>query len=203
MIKNTIKIILASASPRRLTLLHDIGLKVTSRVSSVEDDFPALSVRIQGKPDARAVFLARMKADDVGQREKGRALIIAADTIVVLGSRIIGKPSGGKDAEKILGLLSGKTHRVITGVCILKIPEHSRVTFSVTTEVTMLGMSERDIRWYVRTGEPMDKAGAYGIQGIGGVFVKKIQGSYTNVVGLPLPELIGALKKLNAIEMVG
>ena len=203
MIKNTIRIILASASSRRLTLLRDIGLKFTSRVSSIEENMPPLSARMQGKPDARAVFLAGMKADDVARGEKGNALIIAADTIVVMGTRIIGKPKDRQDAEKILRLLSGKTHKVITGVCILKIREQVRVKFSVTTEVTMLGMSDRDIRWYVRTGEPMDKAGAYGIQGMGGIFVQKIKGSYTNVVGLPLPELIGALKKLNAIEMVG
>ncbi len=201
MIKNTIKIILASASSRRMTMLQGIGLKFTSRESLVEETMQPLSTRVHGQPGAHAVSIARMKADDVGRREKGRALIIAADTIVVMGNRIIGKPSGRKDAEKILRLLSGKTHRVITGVCILKIPEHSRVTFSVTTEVTMLRMPDRDIRWYIKTGEPMDKAGAYGIQGIGGVFIKKIQGSYTNVVGLPLPELIEALKRLKAIEI--
>ena len=181
--------------------MKGIGLQFTSRESRIEEELQPLSTPVHGQPGALAISIACMKADDVGQRVKGRALIIAADTIVVLGNRIIGKPSGRKDAEKILGLLSGKTHRVITGVCILKIPEHSRVTFSVTTEVTMLRMSDRDIRWYIKTGEPLDKAGAYGIQGIGGVFVKKIQGSYTNVVGLPLPELLMALKKIGAIEI--
>lgn len=184
-------------------MLREIGLTFTPRVSSVEKTMPQLPAGVHGRPGTHAVDLACMKADDVGQREKGSALIIAADTIVVLGNRIIGKPSDRKDAEKILRLLSGKTHRVVTGVCLLRIPGHQRLKFSVTTEVTMLRMSEGDIRWYVRTGEPMDKAGAYGIQGIGGIFVQKIKGSYTNVVGLPLPELLMALKKLEAVEMVG
>jgi septum formation protein len=202
MIKNNIKIILASASSRRTAMLKGIGLPFTSRESRIEEELQPL-VPAHEQAGALAIAIACMKADDVGQREKRRALIIAADTIVVMGKKVIGKPSDRGEAGKILRLLSGKTHKVITGVCILKMPERISLKFSVTTDVTMVKMTDRDIRWYIKTGEPMDKAGAYGIQGIGGLFVKKINGSYTNVVGLPLPELLMALKKLKAIEMVG
>ncbi len=201
MIKNNIKIILASASSRRMAMLKDIGLRFISRESLIEDKMQTLPIQINRQAGSLAIEIARMKADDVGKRENGRALIIAADTIVVMGNRIIGKPSSKKDAEKILRFLNGKTHKVITGVYLVKMPECVSLHFSVATEVTMLKMSDRDIRWYIGTGEPMDKAGAYGIQGIGGMFVQKIKGSYTNVVGLPLPELILALKKLKAIEI--
>lgn len=184
-------------------MLQGIGLHFTSKESRIEEELQPLVAVVHEQPGALAISIACMKADDVGQREKGRALIIAADTIVLMGKKIIGKPTNKKEAEKILRLLSGKTHKVITGVCILKMPERIPFKFSVLTDVTMVRMQDKDIRWYIKTGEPMDKAGAYGIQGIGGLFVKKINGSYTNVVGLPLPELLMALKKLNAIEMVG
>ncbi len=201
MIKNNIKIILASASSRRTAMLKGIGLPFTSRESRIEEELQPLSIPAHRQTGAPAIAIACLKANDVGKREKGRALIIAADTIVVMGKKVIGKPANREDAENILRLLSGKTHKVVTGVCILKMPGHVSFKFSVTTDVTMAKMTDRDIRWYLNTGEPMDKAGAYGIQGIGGIFVEKIRGSYTNVVGLPLPELLVALKKLRAIEI--
>ncbi len=202
MIKNNTRIILASASPRRRALLESIGFKCTAASASVvEDGMSPLSMLGHQKPAGIAVAIACRKADAVSRRIKGHAVLIAADTIVVMDKRIIGKPSGKKHAEEILRLLSGKTHKVITGVCLLKVPERISRRFSVATDVTMLKMTGRDIQWYISTGEPMDKAGAYGIQGLGGLFVKKINGSYTNVVGLPLTELFDGLRRLGAITL--
>ncbi len=201
MIKTRTHIILASTSARRREMLHFLGLRFTSKASGVEEKLGPLVHRLHDKPAEHAVSLATMKADDVARGRRRPCLVVAADTIVVMGNRIIGKPSGPRDAERILGLLSGKAHTVITGVCMVKLPEQVSLAFSVSTEVTMARLTAHDIRWYVRTGEPMDKAGAYGIQGLGGIFIKRINGSYTNVVGLPLPEVIAALKKLGAIEL--
>ncbi len=201
MIKTNIQIILASTSARRKALLKSLGLRFTSKASGAEEKLGPPVHLLRGRPAGHAVSLARMKADDVADGERNPCCIIAADTIVVMGKRIIGKPSDTHDAEKILKLLSGKTHKVITGVCLLKLPEQVSFAFSVTTDVTMDRLTDSDIRWYVRTGEPMDKAGAYGIQGLGGIFIRRIRGSYTNVVGLPLPEVIAALKKLKAVGL--
>jgi septum formation protein len=202
MIKNKIKIILASSSLRRKELLKAIGLKYSSVKSTIEDqEKPILNYK-NLPPYKVAITLAHMKANDVSKKIKDKAVIIAADTIVVIKNRIIGKPSSKEDAAKMLKLLSGKTHRVITGLCVLKVPEYRESTFYVETTVTMAKMTARDIEWYVKTGEPLDKAGAYGIQGLGGLFIKKISGSYTNVVGLPVPELIATLRKLGVIELV-
>ncbi len=154
------------------------------------------SGRGQKRPSELAVSLACAKARDVGLRTRGDRIIIAADTIVVMGSTVIGKPGNKQDAGRILKLLSGKTHKVITGVCMLELPGGASRSFPVTTMVSMINMTNADIRWYIGTGEPMDKAGAYGIQGLGGQFVRKISGSYTNVVGLPIAEVIEGLRKL-------
>jgi nucleoside triphosphate pyrophosphatase len=166
--------------------------------SSLDEDRHASMHRYK-RPAALAIALASGKAEDVGRRIQGSNVIIAADTIVVMGDKVIGKPEDEKHAGRILRLLSGKTHRVITGVCLLKMPDRISHRFSVATDITMLRMTDRDIQWYINTGEPMDKAGAYGIQGVGGLFVRKINGSYTNVVGLPLTELFDGLKKLGVV----
>lgn len=192
------KIILASASPRRRALLENMGIKFTVFRSSLDED-RHMFVHRNKKPAALAIALAYSKAEDVSRRINGNGVIIAADTVVVMDDKVIGKPKDEKHAGRILRLLSGKTHKVITGVCLLKVPDLISHSFSVATNVTMLDMTDSDIQWYVGTGEPMDKAGAYGIQGLGGLFVKKINGSYTNVVGLPLTELLGGLKKLGAV----
>ncbi len=201
MIKLNTKIILASGSPRRKALLKNIGLKFTTVKSPNVNEQLRSSIFEHKKSSDIAILIAYGKADSVSRNVKGNTIIIAADTIVVMNDRIIGKPSDKKDAHRILKLLSKKTHKVITGVCLLKMPEHRAHNFYVCTNVTMLDMTDKDIQWYIGTEEPMDKAGAYGIQGLGGLFVKKIEGSYTNVVGLPLSELVLNLKALEAIDL--
>ncbi|MCL4557117.1 MAG: Maf family protein [Deltaproteobacteria bacterium] len=194
------KIILASASPRRRALLRSAGVRFTVSGSRLDED-RYTSLHGQREPSELAVSLACAKARDAGLRTRGDRVIVAADTVVVMGDKVIGKPRDKRHARRILRLLSGKTHTVITGVCLLEMPEGTSHSFSVATNVTMLPMTDADIRWYIGTGEPMDKAGAYGIQGLGGLFVGKISGSYTNVVGLPLAELFEALRGLGAIEI--
>ncbi|MGC8900226.1 MAG: Maf family protein [bacterium] len=201
MIKNKTKIILASTSPRRKAMLKAIGLNFITMKPATEEEKYILPSLHKYLPSEIAITLAREKAHDVEKRLNGQFTVISADTIVTLDGRIIGKPSNKKDAARILKLLRGRTHHVITGVCVLKHPEQKEIAFSVTTDVTMLKITDREIESYVKTGEPMDKAGAYGIQGLGGIFIKSINGSYTNVVGLPLTELITALKRLKVIEI--
>lgn len=201
MIKNNRKIILASTSPRRKAILRAIGLDFISMKPTIEEDKYISSFLHNTKPIQIAINLSKEKAYDIMKRLKDRCIIISADTIVTLDNKIIGKPSDKEHAIKILKLLSGKTHKVITGVCVLSLPEQKATVFSVRTDVSMLKMSDKEIQWYVKTGEPMDKAGAYGIQGLGSIFIKRINGSYTNVVGLPLTELIITLKRLKVIKM--
>ena len=147
---------------------------------------------MRGEDPARAARrLARTKASEVHARRPG-SLVLAADTVVAVGDRILGKPKSPAEAEEMLALLSGRSHRVITGVCLLG-PDRDE-TFHVSTEVVFRALSAEEIRAYVASGEPMDKAGAYAIQGGAAGFVREIHGSYTNVVGLPLAECIERLR---------
>ncbi len=193
---NLTDIILASASPRREALLKGMGLKFRVIAPAIEDEPGFKHILNSKKPYQYAIKIAKIKAQSIGSWIKDDAIIISADTIVVMQNRIIGKPKNKNDAKRILRLLNGKTHSVITGVCILKTPQMHLRCFHVSTKVKMSKLTDKEIGWYVKTREPMDKAGAYGIQGIGGLFVEKINGSYTNVVGFPTAELLKALKKL-------
>lgn len=148
---------------------------------------------IPGEDPARAAErLARVKADEVFAR-RPHALVLAADTVVAIGDRILGKPQDPAEAVAMLALLSGRSHRVITGVCLLG-PRREEV-FHASTEVIFRRLGPEEIRAYVDSGEPMDKAGAYAIQGGAAGFVREIHGSYTNVVGLPLAECIERLRE--------
>lgn len=150
-------------------------------------------------PEAFCRNLAYLKARDVGSREDV-SWILGADTIVVIGSRVLGKPVNRTDAQRMLSLLSGKEHQVITGFCILNpagVIAHSE---SVTTTVRFKPLSEEEIAGYIRTGEPFGKAGAYAIQGVGAFMVESISGSYTNVVGLPMCALVKALVQCGALK---
>ncbi len=185
-------IILASSSPRRKTLLEQLGLPFTVCVSDIEEDlhqaFP---------PGKLAETLALQKAQTVAASLDAEALVIGADTIVVDDSGILGKPDDEADAFRMLSCLSGQTHRVITGVAVLSTgsPERSLVRHE-TTQVTFAPLSAHDIQWYIHTGEPLDKAGAYAIQGKGMAFVERIQGCYNNVVGLPVFCLLRMLEEI-------
>lgn len=176
------KIILASASPRRRELLSLAAIEYEVVVSDCEEFLPE-----DITPADAVLSLAQQKADDVLKKCSG-CMVIAADTVVALGNSILGKPKDEQDAFEMLSALSGKTHTVYTGVCI-KTAEKTDV-FYVATEVEFYDLSEKEIKDYIATKEPMDKAGSYGIQGKGSVLVKGIRGDYFNVVGLPLAETV-------------
>ncbi len=185
-------LILASASPRRKRLLAQARLPFKTVVSQIHE------VAV-GQPAELCLRLAREKAMAVFSQTEP-SWILGADTIVVLGDGILGKPIDKADALGMLALLSGRTHRVMTGFCILApsgIPAHLE---TVSTTVTVKELDEIEMGAYVDTGEPFGKAGGYAIQGVGSFMVESISGSYTNVVGLPLCAVIKALIKAGALE---
>lgn len=186
------KVILASNSPRRKLLLGGLDLDFEVRViDDIDESYP------EGlEPKSIAEYIAKKKADAYKQTMNADELIITADTIVVLGNKILGKPADEKEAKKMLGRLSGKTHQVITGVCMLT--TESEKVFSVTTDVTFRKLFTQEITHYVKNFRPFDKAGAYGIQEwIGHVGVTSIKGSYFNVMGLPVQRIYKELKNMN------
>jgi septum formation protein len=172
------KIILASNSPRRKELLEQANIEFEVIGADVEE------VTTKTKPDEVVMELSQLKANAVAALNPGR-VILAADTVVAFADVILGKPKDEEDAFKMLDALSGMTHQVYTGVTLIE-ADGSVHTFAECTDVTMYENSKELIEAYIATGEPMDKAGAYGIQGKGAVLVKEIKGDYNNVVGLPL-----------------
>ena len=186
------RIILASQSPRRRELLTQIGLKFEVIPSTVEE------VITSANPVEVVQELAQQKARDVAEvagREmaKDSLLVIGADTIVVYEGKILGKPEDKEDAVRMLTMLQGKEHSVYTGVALLS--GEQEIVFAEETRVQMCPMTPEEILWYVNTGEPMDKAGAYGILGLCARFIRQIQGDYNNVVGLPVGRIYQELKK--------
>ena len=184
------KIILASTSPRRKELLESIGLKFEIQPSDYEED-----MTLKMPPKKLAEFLSLNKARSVAQ-ENNDAIVIGADTIVVLGKQVLGKPHTEKEAKKMLKMISGKVHSVITGVTVIDTSKNIMITKSVETKVWIKKLSPKEIESYVASKEPLDKAGAYAIQGLGSLIVKKIEGDYSNVVGLPLFALREELEKI-------
>lgn len=178
-------LLLASASPRRRELLGGLGLSFEVVAPAVEE-----AVRPAEEPRRYVERLAGEKARAVASRHPG-CLALAADTTVVLEGEILGKPADELDAARMLRSLSGRWHMVLTGVALAGPAEGSCV---VETRVCFRALTEEQIAWYIRTGEPMDKAGSYAIQGRGGAFVEAIEGSASNVVGLPLAETIALLE---------
>jgi septum formation protein len=190
-----VKFILASASPRRRELLASIGLDFDVIPSSIPE------VRGAGEsPEEYVARLSREKAAAVGARHADR-WIIAADTTVLLGEELLEKPAGEADARRMLATIAGKTHVVYTGVTLQNAAAGHHDTRVAESEVRMLPLTEREIAWYVATGEPLDKAGAYAVQGIGAMFIDSVHGSYSNVVGLPLALLYQMLKRAG-IELI-
>jgi septum formation protein len=183
------KIVLASASPRRRELLALTGLTFTIESSDYEE------ILVPGiAPHLLARRLSSEKAKAVSKKYSN-ALIIAADTFIVFRDNLLGKPSTEEDAMRMLGLLNGRSHSVITGFTVIDTATGKRVSRSVETKVWFRKMKKQELASYVRTGEPLDKAGAYAIQGLGSLLVEKIEGDYFNVIGLPVSSLIQALKK--------
>ena len=184
-------VVLASRSPRRLALLSQIGLTVRVIVSDVPEELdPALT------PEANAEALACLKAQHVA-RDIADGIVLGADTIVVLDHHVLGKPVDEADAERMLMLLSGRTHTVYTGFALVHRPSGRTISGVEATQVTFRTLPVEEVRSYIRGGSPMDKAGSYGIQDdYGAVFVTRIEGCYYNVVGLPLARVHEAMKQL-------
>jgi septum formation protein len=182
-------VILASASPRRKELLEKIGLKFEAEPSNYEED---ISPKL--KPRELAESLSFEKAKVAAGSHKN-ALVIAADTFIVFRGKILGKPKTETQAKKMLETINGKPHSVITGFTIIDTENNKAISKSVETKVYIKRLTPNEVDAYVKSGEPLDKAGAYAIQGLGSVIVEKIEGDYFNVMGLPLSALAESLKE--------
>lgn len=189
-------IILASKSPRRREFLLKLGMKFEAVAPGGTE-----AKRKDGEsPADYALRLAWAKAEQTAKGRPPGALVLSADTLVVLGDEIFGQPADNADAKRMLKALSGKQHEVITGVCVAKAgPEPAPQATVISTKVTFRPLSDQEIDWYVATGETRDKAGAYAVQGAGSAFITRIDGSYSNVVGLPLLEALDLLKRGGAV----
>lgn len=175
------KIILASGSPRRKELLEMLNVKNLEIIPAVGEEAPHPELA----PDALVKELSRCKAAEVAARCAGADdVVIGADTIVVLDDAVLGKPKSPDDAKRMLRALSGRSHTVFTGVTVIRGSEQLRC--AERTEVSFRALSDEEIARYVATGEPMDKAGAYAVQGIAGLWIDQLRGSHTNVIGLPM-----------------
>ena len=203
------KIILGSASPRRRELLAQIGAEFEIRVSEKEEIYHS------EKPEEIVCELALMKAENVAselsEAERAGAVVLGADTVVVLDGKILGKPSDEEEAARMLSALQGRSHEVYTGVAVLEYADRregmpsggpeliKKENYAAGTRVYVNPMTEQEIRAYIATGDPMDKAGAYGIQGRFAAYIDRIEGDYYNVVGLPVSRVYRTLKEMNAL----
>lgn len=193
-------IILASASPRRKELLRQVGIEAVVEPSHVEERITST------EPDQVVMELSRQKAEDVAAGHQGEpVVVIGSDTVVAVDGQILGKPKDAADAVHMISMLAGRSHQVYTGVTLIACggteSGASRVTFAEKTDVHVYPMTLRQIEAYVSTGEPMDKAGAYGIQGMFAAYVKGISGDYNNVVGLPVGRVCRELMEGFGYEM--
>jgi septum formation protein len=182
-------IVLASSSPRRKELLRLIGLTFRVDRSEYEE-----TMNLSMPPHRLARHLSLEKARSVAAKYSD-AIIIAADTFILFRGKLLGKPHTMQEAKRMLGMLNGETHSVITGFTVMDTLTGKRISKAIETKVHFRRLAADEIASYVRTGEPLDKAGAYAIQGLGAVIVKKIEGDYFNVIGLPLSSLAETLKK--------
>lgn len=191
------KLVLASASPRRLELLRQIGIEPEVIVSQVEEHVTS------HVPDQVVMELSRQKAEAVAENQKTGTLVIGSDTVVSVDGKILGKPKTHAEAEQMIRSIAGRTHQVYTGVCMILKTEDEKedvvVSFYDETEVEVYPMSDMEIKAYAESTEPMDKAGAYAVQGVFGRYIKGLKGSYANVMGLPISMLYQKMKKLEEI----
>jgi len=191
-------LVLASASPRRKELLASVGIEVEVMPSDVPEE------PLHGEtPEEHVLRLARDKATEIAGRlgDGDERWVVAADTLVISGGKLLGKPVDEDDARSMLGRLSGCEHSVMTGYSIFNTRRGEVLSRAVETKVRFKGLSEEEIEGYVASGEPVDKAGAYAIQGLGGFMVESIDGSYSNVVGLPICQLVQDLEKEGALRL--
>lgn len=187
------RLILASGSPRRKELLEALSLELKILPGAVDESLPS-DLPIEMALEHLAVRKASAVRRSVGPHE----WILGADTAVVLGDRVLGKPQDREEARRMLKSLSGRTHRVITGVALLG--EEFARSFSVETSVSFQRLTDDQLLWYTSLEEPYDKAGGYAIQGKGAFFVESIRGSYTNVVGLPMAETVRLLESVGLLD---
>jgi len=189
------RLILASASPRRAEVLRDAGIPFDVCVVSI-DEVP----RPGEKVEEMVARLAEEKARAAAPQIRDVAIIVAADTAVELTGKTLGKPRDAAEAREMLSFLSGRAHRVLTGLCVLRVPEGVVRSAVENTRVTFAPLTQKEIADYVASGEPFDKAGGYAIQGLAGRYITRIEGCYFNVVGLPLARLYALLKDLGWAE---
>ncbi len=182
------KIILASTSPRRKEILAKTGLVFEVQASDYQED-----MTLKMSPEKLVEYLSRGKAENVALRNPN-AIIIAADTFVVFNNKKLGKPKNRDEAKKMLMMLSGKQNNIISGVTVIDTKSGKIVSFHETTKVFMKKISPEEIENYIATGEPLDKAGAYALQELGSIFIKKIDGDFFNAMGLPLNKLVEKLR---------
>ncbi len=197
MTDNDSQLVLASASPRRRELLEQVGLSFLVHPSQAdESELPGET------PEEHVMRLSRVKAKEVADRMEipGR-FFLGSDTIVLRDNEILGKPADAEEAATMLRSLAGRSHQVISGFAIVDRATGQVQEKTVTTQVWFRPLTDREIDGYIASAEPMDKAGAYGIQGLGAFMVSRIEGSYSNVVGLPLCEVVQALEAIGAISL--
>jgi septum formation protein len=187
------ELILASQSPRRRQILEALGLRFRVVPSSAEE-------KSGTSKEVAAIVMgnAFVKAKEVLERSAAGAVVLGADTVVVLDDAVLGKPGGEEDARRMLRSLSGRTHSVFTGMALAS-REKGELKSCVRTEIRFKTLSADDIENYLKTKEPFDKAGAYGVQGVASLFVKSIDGSYTNVMGLPIEQLLKDLEAFTGL----
>ncbi|MCK4548145.1 MAG: septum formation protein Maf [Candidatus Eisenbacteria sp.] len=184
------KLILASSSPRRRVLLESVGALAEVRIPGIAE-----SIEVTECPDELARRLSRAKAEPVADG-LSRGIVLGADTLVVLDGELMGKPRSRDEARSMLTRLGGRTHQVVTGITLVDAETGRSVSAHATTDVTFRPISEAEINAYLETGEPFDKAGAYGAQGRAGLFISSVNGCFYNVVGLPLALLVATLDEL-------
>lgn len=185
------ELILASASPRRKELLEKIGLPFTVQPAKGEERIT------QKSPAAVVMELSRQKAEEIAAAQTEDCIIIGADTVVARGDKIMGKPKDAADAKQMLRSIADDCHQVYTGVTLIRTGAHPQsVTFQEKTDVFLYPISDAELDAYIASGDPMDKAGVYGIQGDFAIYVKRIAGDYYNVVGLPIGRVYQELKRM-------
>lgn len=194
------KLILASGSPRRREILTDLGYSFDVKTADFDESQVSLEKPSEG---VQALALGKATAAAEATSVDAPTVFLGSDTVVALNDAVMGKPADEEDAKAMLRSLSGKTHVVYTGVALVEKNERGEIvsneTFVEATEVTFFELSDEEIRRYIRTGEPMDKAGAYGIQGLGRVLVEGIRGDYETVVGLPAARVYRALREHDVV----
>ncbi len=191
------RFILASASPRRIELLNLLGLRFEVMPSNVDEKF------MKGEtPRDHVLRLSEEKAR-MASALHPEAWVMGADTIVIINGNVLGKPRTPDEAREMLGKLSGRIHTVFTGFTVTRKSADILIRDAVESSVLFREVPEDEMAWYIKTQEPYDKAGGYAVQGIGAFFIKEIHGSYTNVMGLPLCEVVDVLKRIGAIDFTG